>query len=219
MCLFAWIKPTTNVLSQWYLYIYKQKKLCYNAFILGVGEFAPKFGAKLCGKTAVAKGPIATSFLLQKGELWKNQFGYQYWLCCASQWLCLPVACNPNRTSVKTSAKLVANAQTKTVRKLFAQTSAKVTSLHTLARAFAPLATNVWMQPVRKVLARKSVLVTHHHTVVKTNAKHAVSVQTKTVLNQFAQTNAKVTFHHILVKTCANNVVNAQINLVLKPSV
>ena len=66
MRLFPWIKPTTNVLLQWYLYIYKQKKLCYNVLILGVGEFAPMFGAKLCGKTAFAKGPIATSFLLQK---------------------------------------------------------------------------------------------------------------------------------------------------------
>lgn len=37
--------------------------------ILGVGEFVPRFGAKLCGKSAFAKGPIATSFLAyKKGE-------------------------------------------------------------------------------------------------------------------------------------------------------
>ena len=34
--------------------------------ILGVGEFVPKFGAMLCGKSAFAKGPIATGFLAYK---------------------------------------------------------------------------------------------------------------------------------------------------------
>ena len=53
------------------LHVYKQTDLCYNVFILGIGEFVPSFGAKLCGKSAFAKGKSHCNklFSLQKGEL------------------------------------------------------------------------------------------------------------------------------------------------------